>query len=296
MGGKKSREDLIPKKETKGAEALKSTVCDLKHEPAGEGESQLSILQLWATQGRETQQRAVRQNRGLEEAAALAADITGVAPVHSSGLRSRCALEFPGGCAGSDHKDSAQAAAGHRELGGPVELGDREEGQEAEMKPRDFPTGRAVHGGDEPVVIDMSLDGPEEAGANARSPSPTPNYEHEEEAQMMMDKAEADKVKIDSSNYMAPRSRSRSRERSPIRPVLNAYFTQNFRPKQVYGPTSVPQVTPTTPAERRKRKEDEVERRQTGGQGSSGSQDQDSSGSQAPGTCWKRRCRIRTSS
>ena len=106
----------------------------------------------------------------------------------------------------------------------------------------------------------------------------------------MMAEAEADKVKIDSSNYMAPRSRSRSRERSPIRPVLNAYFTQNFRPKQVYGPTSVPQVTPTTPAERRKRKEDEVERRQTGGQGSSGSQDQDSSGSQAPGTCWKSGC------
>ena len=128
------------------------------------------------------------------------------------------------------------------------------------MKPRDFPTGSAVHGGDEPVVIDMSLDGPEEAGANARSPSPTPNYEHEEEAQMMMAEAEADKVKIDSPQYVAPWSRSLSRERSPSRPVLNAYFTQNIRPRQVYGQRPVPRVTPSTTAERRKRKEVEVER------------------------------------
>ena len=110
------------------------------------------------------------------------------------------------------------------------------------MKPRDFPTGRAVnggavHGGDKPVVINMSLNGPEEAGANARSPSPTPNYEHEEEDHRMMAEAEADKVKINSPEYVAPGSRSLSRERSPIRPILNAYFTQNFRPKQVYGPT-----------------------------------------------------------
>ena len=159
------------------------------------------------------------------------------------------------------------------------------------MKPRDFPTGRAVHGGDEPVIIDKSLDGPEEAGANARSPSPTPNYEHCEEAEMMMDEAEANKVKINSPECVAPGSRSPSRERSPIRPVLNAYFTQNFRPKQVYGQRPVPQVTPSTLAKRRKRKEDEVERGQTRGQGSSGSQDQDSSGSQALGTCWKSGCR-----
>ena len=159
------------------------------------------------------------------------------------------------------------------------------------MKPRDFPTGRAVHGGDEPVIIDMILNGPEEAGANARSPSPTPNYEHEEEAQVMMDEAEANKVKIDSPEYVAPGSRSPSRERSPIRPVMNAYFTQNFRPKQVYGQRPVPQVTPSTTAERRKKKEVGVGQGQTRGQGSSGSQDQDSSGSQAPGTCWKSGCR-----
>ena len=83
----------------------------------------------------------------------------------------------------------------------------------------------------------------------------------------MMDEAEANKVKMDSPEYVAPGSRSPSRERSPVRPLLNAYFTQNFRPKQVYGPTSVPQVTPTTPAERRKRKEDEGEFGQTSGQG-----------------------------
>ena len=102
----------------------------------------------------------MRQNRGLEEAAETAADVPSVAPLHPTGLRSRCSLEFPGGCAGSDHEDPAQQAAGHKELGGQVELRDREEGQEADMKPRDFPTGSAVHGGDEPVIIDMSLDGP----------------------------------------------------------------------------------------------------------------------------------------
>ena len=69
-GGEKTKDDLILKKETKGAEATENTACDLKHEPAREGGSQLSILQPRATQGRETQQRAVRKGRKLEEAAA----------------------------------------------------------------------------------------------------------------------------------------------------------------------------------------------------------------------------------
>ena len=133
------------------------------------------------------------------------------------------------------------------------------------MKPRDFPTGRAAKGGDKPVVIDMSLDEPEEAGAIARSRSQTTNYEPEEEAQMMMAEAKADKVEAGSPEYKAPGSLSPSREQSPIRPVLNAYYTQNFRPKQVYGPRPVPKVTPSTLAERRKRKEDEVERDQKRG-------------------------------
>ena len=86
-------------------------------------------------------------------------------------------MELQGDCDVSDHEDLAQAVAGDRELGGPLGQGDKEEGPEEEMKPRDFPTGRAVYGGDEPAVIDMSLDGPKEAGANTRSPSLTPNYE-----------------------------------------------------------------------------------------------------------------------
>ena len=49
------------------------------------------------------------------------------------------------------------------------------------------------------------------------------------------------------------------RERSP---VLNAHFTQNFRPKQVYGPRTVHQV-----AERRKRSKDkEVQDKKRGRQ------------------------------
>ena len=36
-GEKKSCKDLSPKKETNGAKSLKSTSCDLKHEPAGGG-------------------------------------------------------------------------------------------------------------------------------------------------------------------------------------------------------------------------------------------------------------------
>ena len=42
----------------------------MKHEPAGEARSQLSSLQPLATEGRETQQGAVRQCRRLGEAAA----------------------------------------------------------------------------------------------------------------------------------------------------------------------------------------------------------------------------------
>ena len=43
-GGEKSGEDLSPKKETKEAEGLKSTACDLKHEPAGGGGNPSSAL------------------------------------------------------------------------------------------------------------------------------------------------------------------------------------------------------------------------------------------------------------
>ena len=126
------------------------------------------------------------------------------------------------------------------------------------MKPSDFPTGRTIPGEDDQVIIDMSMDEPEEAGANARSPSPTPDYENVEEAEVLMNKAEVEKDEARSPIYKAPGSRSPSRERSPVRPVLNAYYTQKFRPKHVFGPRPVPQVTQATLKERRKRKEDEV--------------------------------------
>ena len=41
------------------------------------------------------------------------------------------------------------------------------------MKPRDFPTGRTGPTEEEPLIIDMSMDGPEEAGANAQKPYPS---------------------------------------------------------------------------------------------------------------------------
>ena len=38
-GGEKTRDNLRPKKITREGEAMKSTACVLKHDPAGEGES-----------------------------------------------------------------------------------------------------------------------------------------------------------------------------------------------------------------------------------------------------------------
>ena len=48
------------------------------------------------------------------------------------------------GCADTDRKDLAQAAASDRELGGLLGQGDREKGPEEKMKPSDFLTGRAL--------------------------------------------------------------------------------------------------------------------------------------------------------
>ena len=73
---------------------MESTACDLKYEPAEEGESQLSILPPRARQGRETQQRAVRQRRRLEEAAETVTDVPRVAPVHTTGVWNSLAVEL----------------------------------------------------------------------------------------------------------------------------------------------------------------------------------------------------------
>ena len=132
------------------------------------------------------------------------------------------------------------------------------------MKPRDFQTSRTVPGKQDQVIIDMSMNQPEEAGANARSPNPTPDYEDVEGAEVLKEEAEAEKDKARSPIYKASWSRSPSREGSPVRPVLNvlpvlnAYYTQTFRPKQVFGPRPVLQVTQATLRERRKRLAAEV--------------------------------------
>ena len=86
-----------------------------------------------------------------------------------------------------------------------------------------------------------------------------------------MEEAEAENDEARSPIYKAPGSRSPSREGSPVlpvlnvRPVLNAYYTQNFRPKQVFGPRPVLQVTQATLQERRKRLAAEVAKDQKRG-------------------------------
>ena len=85
----------------------------------------------------------------------------------------------------------------------------------------------------------------------------------------MLDEAEADQITVDSPEYIAPGSSSPSGERSPRSPskdprekspLLNAYYTQNLRPRQVYKPPTVPQVTPASLAVSKKVREDEVGR------------------------------------
>ena len=71
---------------------------------------------------------------------------------------------------------------------------------------------------EEPIVIDVSMEEPEIAGAND---SPSPEYEDQEEADVLMEEAEeAEAATRDRSpEYIAPGSRSRSREpreRSPV--------------------------------------------------------------------------------
>ena len=111
------------------------------------------------------------------------------------------------------------------------------------MRARMRPSGRQEsvdEPSEEPVIINMAMDEAEEAGANARSPSP--EIEHIEVEEAPMDEAEKDLV------YVPPESQDKEPDREPdmeIR-VLNAYYTQGFKPKQVYSPSSVSQVTSKT--------------------------------------------------
>ena len=122
------------------------------------------------------------------------------------------------------------------------------------MRPRDRPTERTGSMGEppeEPIVIEMSMDGPDEAGANPRSPSP--EYENLEVPEVLMDEAEAEEEMNKNKNPEAPGPRSPGqgpRERSP---VLNAYYTQNFRPRQV---AKFPTVTQVTEGKKRSKEEE----------------------------------------
>ena len=176
----------------------------------------------------------MRQRRRKSEAAEPAFHVARVAPVHAPGVRGRSTLVEPSKLVVSARKNGAQAGSGGREIGSKTGHKDRKTGELEKMNPRNFPTGRPSPDKEDEVIINiMSMDGPEEAGPNARSPSPTPNYEEIEDAEVFLEEAEAEKDKARSPVYEAPVSRSPSREKSPIRPVLYAYYTQNFRPKQV---------------------------------------------------------------
>ena len=138
------------------------------------------------------------------------------------------------------------------------------------MRPRDQPSGRTgsmEEPLEEPIVINMSMDGPEEAGANARSPSP--EYENLDVAEVIMDVAEAeeDKSKNKSPESKAPGSRSPSRDPRERSPVLNASYTQNFRPRQAYR---FPTVTQVTEGRNRSGEEEAKERQDSGAQGDMG--------------------------
>ena len=72
---------------------------------------------------------------------------------------------------------------------------------------------------EEPIIIDVSMEEPEEAGANARGPSP--EYDDPVEAEVLIEEAgEAEAAtRARSPDNRAPRLRSQSREpreRSPI--------------------------------------------------------------------------------
>ena len=79
---------------------------------------------------------------------------------------------------------------------------------------------------------------------------------------MIMDEEEVERSRARSPEYVAPGSRSPSKDPVEKGPVLNAYYTQNFRPKQVYGLRTVPQVTET----RKRSKEEEAQDERRGRQ------------------------------
>ena len=108
------------------------------------------------------------------------------------------------------------------------------------MRPRDRPSGKTGSMGDppeEPIVIDMFMDGPEEAGAKARSPSP--KYENPEVAEVLMDKAERRKIRTRARARNTRCQDPGAQAEVPGRGAYYAYYTQNCRPRQDNGSPTV---------------------------------------------------------
>ena len=133
-----------------------------------------------APEGQETQYGVVLLSMDIEgEEADFHVEPERV-PVYFTILEHRAAT-------GSTGEGCIQAILGNRMVGRQVGL------QRGGMRPRDRPTERTGSMGEppeEPIVIEMSMDGPDEAGANPRSQSP--EYENLEVLEVLMDEAEAE--------------------------------------------------------------------------------------------------------
>ena len=85
---------------------------------------------------------------------------------------------------------------------------------------------------EEHIVIDVSMEVLEEAGANGRSPSP--EYEDLKEAELLMEQAGTagapawDRI----PEYRAPGSRSLSRGQRERSPVHKSYYTEDSEPRR----------------------------------------------------------------
>ena len=104
---------------------------------------------------------------------------------------------------------------------------------------------------EEPIMIDVSMEEPEEAGANARSPRP--EYNDSVEAQVLMEEADEAGVSARARRpeYRAPGLRSPSQEPRARSQVHKSYYTAEYEPKQVNKVSNMAQVTEGRRARRR---------------------------------------------
>ena len=113
--------------------------------------AQLSTSKLLATEDLETQWGAVAQGRKTEGVET----VIHVALVESSRVLVHIPILEQCISVGTAYKDGNQPILGDREVGRQARR--REEGEKEEMKPRDYPTGRAGLTEEERVIIDMSM-------------------------------------------------------------------------------------------------------------------------------------------